>query len=339
MTMPSARNESIPPRRPDAGRGLLAAGALAVGLALAVPADAHPAIERQIADLTRRIAAQPRDAALHLKRGELHRAHADWNRAAADYLKAREIDPGLDAVDLCMGRMLLDAGRPTRALASLHRFLVGHPDHPLALTYRGRALALLSRNAEAAQAFTRAIEQYRPPATPEPDLFLERARALAATAPEHLDEAIGGLDEGIAALGPVPALELDAIDLEMRLERHREMERIVNEPRVHTSAEREHLRRLRQLALAWGVSLNDLLGVDDQPAQRRLPKALEEFRMLSTFRQTLAEEARKSSRDPSRLEDEWLETLSRVLVGGRRPKTAADYLFIFEAIRRAIERR
>lgn len=99
------------------------------------------------------------------------------------------------------------------------------------------------------------------------------------------------------------------------------------------------LDKLRQLAQALDVSLNELLGVDDQPPQRRLPKALEEFRALTNFRQAVAEEARKSSRDAAQLEDEWLETLSRIHVGGRRPKDAADYLFIFEAIRRAIERR
>jgi transcriptional regulator with XRE-family HTH domain len=99
------------------------------------------------------------------------------------------------------------------------------------------------------------------------------------------------------------------------------------------------LDKLRQLALALEVSLNELLGVVDQPPQRRLPKALDEFRALSNFRQAVAEEARKSSREADQLEDEWLETLSRIHVGGRRPKDAADYLFIFEAIRRAIERR
>lgn len=99
------------------------------------------------------------------------------------------------------------------------------------------------------------------------------------------------------------------------------------------------LDKLRQLALALQVSLNELLGVDEQVPQRRLPKALEEFRALTTFRQAVAEEARRSARDPEQLEEEWLETLSRVHVGGRRPKDAADYLFIFEAIRRAVSRR
>jgi hypothetical protein len=53
----------------------------------------------------------------------------------------------------------------------------------------------------------------------------------------------------------------------------------------------------------------------------------------------IADEAKRRSRDQDELEDEWLRTLSAIQVGGRRPKAAADYLFIFEAIRRAVERR
>jgi transcriptional regulator with XRE-family HTH domain len=99
------------------------------------------------------------------------------------------------------------------------------------------------------------------------------------------------------------------------------------------------LEKLRQLALALDISLNNLLGVEEQDSSKRLPDALEEFRALSTFRQTVQEEARRTSRDADRLEGEWIETLSRIHVGGRRPRSPADYLFIFEAIRRAIERR
>src|SRR6266508_339173 len=98
--------------------------------ALSPPAFGHEAIERQIADLDARLAANPRDASLYLMRGELHRLHADWGAAGRDYRRAREIDPGLDAVDFCLGRLHLDAGRPGRAIESLDRFLRRHPDHP-----------------------------------------------------------------------------------------------------------------------------------------------------------------------------------------------------------------
>ena len=36
------------------------------------------------------------------------------------------------------------------------------------------------------------------------------------------------------------------------------------------------------------------------------------------------------------LEDEWLRSLSQIRVAGKAPKTASDYLFIFEAVRRAL---
>jgi predicted Zn-dependent protease len=173
-----------------------------------------------MADLSARIAARPQDASLYLRRGELHRAHADWDAAARDYHRAREIDPGLDAVDLCMGRMLVEAGRPARGLASLDRFLARHPDHPGALAERGRALAHLGRGLEAARSFTLAIARHRPADAPAPDLFLERARALAGSRPPRLDEAIRGLDEGMATLGPLVSLGFYAIDLETRLARY-----------------------------------------------------------------------------------------------------------------------
>ena len=90
---------------------------------------AHPGIDEQIADVTARIAEDPKDAGLYLKRGELHRIHLDWAAAEADYLRARGLDPGLDAVDLGLGTLRLDAGKPAEALEALDRFLEQRPDH------------------------------------------------------------------------------------------------------------------------------------------------------------------------------------------------------------------
>lgn len=97
---------------------------------------------------------------------------------------------------------------------------------------------------------------------------------------------------------------------------------------------------LRSIASALKVSLNDLLGVDVQGGrQARYPKALEDFRALTPFREVVAEDANRRSLEPEELEDEWLQALAGIHVGGRRPKSASDYLFIFEAIRRAVDRR
>jgi transcriptional regulator with XRE-family HTH domain len=100
------------------------------------------------------------------------------------------------------------------------------------------------------------------------------------------------------------------------------------------------LETLRAIAKALNVSLNDLLGVDGQTEHRpRYPTALEEFRALTPFREVIAEDAKRRSRDPEQLEEEWVQTLANIHVGGRRPKTPSDYLFIWEAIRRAVDRR
>jgi len=203
---------------PGALRRLAVAGLLVALTATFGPALAHPAPDRQIADLDRLIAARPRDATLFLRRGEIHRGLSDWKAAAADYRRARQLDPALDAVDLCLGRMLVESGRPQEAIPALDRFLAKHPDHPMAIASRARALARLGRSMQAADDFTRSIAQSQPHA--DPDLYLERARALAEGREPRLDEAIRGLDDGMAALGPLVSLGLYAIDLEVRARRY-----------------------------------------------------------------------------------------------------------------------
>jgi len=100
------------------------------------------------------------------------------------------------------------------------------------------------------------------------------------------------------------------------------------------------LDTLRAIAKALNVSLNSLLDVDENPrSPTRYPAALEEFRSFPTFREVVLEDAKRRSRDPHELEDEWVRTLADIQVGGRRPRTPSDYLFIFEAIRRAVDRR
>jgi len=200
--------------------GLVGVYAFALFVAVwpgARPGFAHVAIDGQIEDLSRRIRQEPRNAALHLRRGELHRAERDWPAALADYRSARRLDPGLDAVDLCLARMHLDAGRPEEARRFADLFLAQKPRHVDALLTRARAEAKLGERVPAADDFSRAIDLARPP---RPEHFLERARVLGDAGPEHFDRALQGLDEGMARLGPVITLELAAIDLELRALRH-----------------------------------------------------------------------------------------------------------------------
>jgi hypothetical protein len=56
---------------------------------------------------------------------------------------------------------------------------------------------------------------------PEPEIFLERAAALASSGNDHLKDALLGLNEGLAKLGSVMTLELAAYDLELKFKAHR----------------------------------------------------------------------------------------------------------------------
>jgi transcriptional regulator with XRE-family HTH domain len=101
------------------------------------------------------------------------------------------------------------------------------------------------------------------------------------------------------------------------------------------------LDTLRSITTALRVPLEQLLEVDDGPVVEPAcyASALEEFRRLTPFREIVATDAVKARRDVDDVEREWLDLLSRIRMGSRAPRTASDYLFIFEAIRRALDRR
>src|SRR5437667_664532 len=100
---PSPRPTLVPgsPRSAASRAGVVV---LAVLVALAVlagprPAAAHESTGREVADASRKIGADPGNAAEVLRRGELYRLERDWDRALADYDCAARLDPGLHEVD------------------------------------------------------------------------------------------------------------------------------------------------------------------------------------------------------------------------------------------------
>ncbi len=192
-------------------------------LPVAMPAWSHEEIEIQIAELTRQMAREPENATLLLRRGELHRFHRDWPAALADFRGAIDLDPGLHVVNLCVGRMLLEADMPALALVALDRFLLTRPDHAEAHLTRARAFLKLGMRLAAAIELTRGIDLKQDPHRgskgPQPDDYLDRAWALASEGGEHVDEAIHGLDEGARKLGGAITLQLLAIDIEASRER------------------------------------------------------------------------------------------------------------------------
>jgi predicted Zn-dependent protease len=170
-------------------------------------------MHEQIKQVTDQIAKDPKNAELYLKRGELQRAHQEWDEAQADYDRAITFDPGLFIIDFTRGRMFLEAGWPRSAKVSLDRFLRRQTNHVEALTARARALVKLEQPLDAVQDYTAAI---RHAATGRPELYIERAQALAGAGEAHFDEALRGLDDGMQKMGTLVTLQLYAIDVELK---------------------------------------------------------------------------------------------------------------------------
>jgi tetratricopeptide (TPR) repeat protein len=117
-------------------------------------------------------------------------------------------------VDLCLGKLRLEAGAPAKAMPALDAYVARRPDDSEGHAYRARALVALGRPVEGAASFTRALEAM-PQDRPRPEYYLERARALESAGTEHLNAALRGLDEGLARLGQPVVLQNYAIELEL----------------------------------------------------------------------------------------------------------------------------
>ena len=193
-------------------RTTLAAALVAALLATAPSASrAHGDLHNQIADLDRRIAAAPNDGALVLRRAELHRIHREWAAADADYGRVLALAPRHPEAAWLRARSALEAGDVATALAQLDRYLVRHPEHPGARLTRARALIASARATEAVGDFAAAVEKL-PQA--EPDHYLEWADAQRA-AGMPADAQLATIERGLRRLGPVPALEALALEIEL----------------------------------------------------------------------------------------------------------------------------
>jgi predicted Zn-dependent protease len=186
--------------------------ALAFLLAVAT-AHAHGDFHSLITSANQEIEKDPANPELYLRRGELFRLHQQFDSAQKDFDTAETLSPGLAAIDLYRARLLLDTAWPLSARAHLDRFLGTISNHTEAFSLRSRAWLKLGQPLYAAEDLSRAIA-----VTPEgaPDLYIERAHALAEAGRDQLDAALQGLDEGMKKMGPLVTLQLTAIDLELR---------------------------------------------------------------------------------------------------------------------------
>lgn len=191
---------------------------LLLALLTARLAWAHGAVHEQIKGLDAQVAKEPGNAGLYLHRGRLFVEDRHFAEAVRDFRRALEIDPRLRAAHYFQGDALLKSGDAVGAEREARAFLAGLEEENrggLMRGYRllGRSLLDEGKPLEAAAAFRTALGH-----APEPDPahYRECAAAYAAAGPEHRDVALEVLDEGIARLGPLPALQEMAVEIELQ---------------------------------------------------------------------------------------------------------------------------
>jgi tetratricopeptide (TPR) repeat protein len=185
---------------------------------IASPASAHAPLHESIAAQSRDIARTPGDAGVYIRRAELHREHRDFAAALRDLAKVERLRADHPDLHLARARVQLDAGQAAAAVRSLDRHLSLRPQHAAAWFEAARAQSLLGRHRVAAEAFAHGLEWVD---KPSPDQVLTLARAWrAAGGKRDTEQALRALDEGIAKLGPIAALQTEAVAIESELGRH-----------------------------------------------------------------------------------------------------------------------
>lgn len=174
-------------------------------------AFAHGELLIRIAEVSRQIdTTTNKTAHLYLERAQLYRMDQNWSAAEADYTRAEKLAPNLISVQVCHAGMLADAGQLETASQTFTAVLERASQNGEALVGRARVRLKLSQRQAAIADFRRGLELLAEPAAED---FVELAEALAAEG--KTAEALQTLDKGIKKLGPIPALQTPAIDLEL----------------------------------------------------------------------------------------------------------------------------
>jgi len=185
--------------------------ALFVGLASVMNAEAHGALDERIRMITVQIGLATNNAQLYLQRAELHREHKDWKAALVDYDRAEMLDARLTRLNFFRARMFSDMGATAKARALVDNYLVANTNDTEALVLRARERAKSGEGEGAVADFSRAIQLS---GEPQPEFFLERAGLLETAG--RVEDALHGLDEGIKQLGGAIALQVRALDMDLK---------------------------------------------------------------------------------------------------------------------------
>jgi len=209
MSNPSIQLNVRRPKHLVAKFARWAALCLALSVLIPIEACAHENLIYRISLLNEEIRTNGNSGELLLQRAELYRAHQDWLPALRDYDAAEQGLTNSGSVDLGRALALAGWGKSTEARVVFDRVILREPTNAVALLRRARVLAQLQERALAIVDYSMAFH-CQP--NPHPDDYLARAR-LQALESDHA-AAIVGLDEGLARLGWMVTLELQAMEYE-----------------------------------------------------------------------------------------------------------------------------
>jgi tetratricopeptide (TPR) repeat protein len=229
------------------------AGSVALITLLGVPGltRGHGGHADRVAALDAQIEAAPGNAMLWVDRAAIHLDHTDFEAALADLDRAAELDTGLAEIEAFRGRVLLQMGRVSQADAALVRALALRPGDVPVLLVRARVREALQQPIAAAADYSAVIALA---ARPGPEPYLERARVLIVAGERHWEEALAGLEQGRERLGSLLALELAALELELRLERVDAALQRLERATAHFARQEHWLVRRAEILLSAGRS-------------------------------------------------------------------------------------
>lgn len=184
---------------------------VACGFGTAQLAGAHGDLHERIEFLKTEISTNQASPGLWLRLADLQRQHGEFDAALVTLDQAVKLKPGWDAGHLERARIYFDSHEFPQAVSAAADCLKDNAANADALVLRARSLVCMNEPGRAIADYDAALGITNS-APPLPDIYLERARALAGL--KRWDEAIRGLDDGMKRLGPTPSLAFPAIEYE-----------------------------------------------------------------------------------------------------------------------------
>jgi tetratricopeptide (TPR) repeat protein len=188
--------------------------AAALGAACTGRVQAHEDLLARIATITTQLSTNQNSVDALLQRADLYRLHGDWVESRNDYAAVQKLQPDSAGRLFGLAQLHADAGDFPAARAAYDEFISRFPTNGPACIGRARVLTQLGERKAAIADYSRGLALLT---NPQPEEFLARA-SLQATE-FGPDEAIKGLDEGMARLGWVVTFQRVAIDYELKRQR------------------------------------------------------------------------------------------------------------------------